>query len=57
MQARFLETLADECAARRAWVLVTDIDSGEQRVVRPDEPPTIRCRTSSKRGCGGGGAR
>jgi xanthine dehydrogenase accessory factor len=29
--------LADECTARRACVLVTDIDSGEQRVVRADE--------------------
>ena len=28
---------ADECAARRACVLVTDIDSGEQRLVRSDE--------------------
>jgi xanthine dehydrogenase accessory factor len=36
-QARLLETLADECAARRACVLVTDIDSGEQRLVRADE--------------------
>jgi xanthine/CO dehydrogenase XdhC/CoxF family maturation factor len=36
-QARRLEMLADECAARRACVLVTDIDSGEQRLVRPDE--------------------
>ena len=36
-QARILETLADECAARRACVLVTDIDSGEQRSVRADE--------------------
>lgn len=36
-QARLLETLADECAARRACVLVTNIDSGEQRVVRADE--------------------
>jgi xanthine dehydrogenase accessory factor len=37
MQARLLETLSDECAARRACVLVTDIDSGEQRLVRADE--------------------
>jgi len=37
MQARFLETLTNECAARRACVLVTDIDSGEQRLVRADE--------------------
>jgi xanthine dehydrogenase accessory factor len=36
-QARLLETLAHQCAARRACVLVTDIDSGEQRVVRADE--------------------
>ena len=36
-QARILEMLADECTARVACVLVTDIDSGEQRVVRPDE--------------------
>jgi xanthine dehydrogenase accessory factor len=36
-QAHLLETLADECAARRACVLVTDIDSGEQRLVRADE--------------------
>jgi xanthine dehydrogenase accessory factor len=36
-QARLLETLADECAARRSCVLVTDIDSGEQRLVGADE--------------------
>ena len=55
-QARILEMLADECAARRACVLVTDIDSGEQRLVRPDEAAKIRCTTSSKRGCGRGEA-
>jgi xanthine dehydrogenase accessory factor len=36
-QDRILEMLADECTARRACVLVTDIDSGEQRGVRADE--------------------
>src|ERR1700738_3029715 len=36
-QARILEMLADESAVRRACVLVTDIDSGEQRLVRSDE--------------------
>ena len=36
-QARILEMLADECTAQRACVLVTDSDSGEQRLVRADE--------------------
>ncbi len=32
-QAGILEAICGECAARRACVLVTDIDSGEQRLV------------------------
>lgn len=55
-QARILEMLADECAARRACVLVADIDAGEKDWSARTKPPTIRCRTSSKRGCGKGEA-
>jgi xanthine dehydrogenase accessory factor len=36
-QARILEALTNEYAARRACVLVTDIESGEQRLLRGDE--------------------
>jgi xanthine dehydrogenase accessory factor len=36
-QARLLAVLADECAGRRACVLVTDVDSGEQRLVLASE--------------------
>jgi xanthine dehydrogenase accessory factor len=36
-QAALLATLADECAARRACVLVGDIDTGEQWLVRASE--------------------
>ena len=34
-QARLLEMLADECAARRACVLVTDIDFGRAKIGPP----------------------
>ena len=36
-QAHHIRVLAEECAARRACVLVTDVDCGEQRLVRADE--------------------
>jgi xanthine dehydrogenase accessory factor len=41
MRLDLLEALNAERAARRAAVLVTDVASGEQRLVRKRKPPTM----------------